>query len=224
MKKRNYKIDWRSKIVDLLIVIIGITIAFKLNTWNDSIKSNQKVSEYIESFSQESTANVSKLESVISQSQASLKDIALLKQLLQEQKYDNTKIPELISAMMVLPNFDPSTTTMQNISASGEFDFLKNTSLKTSIINTYDAYTISTHLENIVTDYINTYVTPFFMKNIKLSNVSNIDIELLKSAEFENIVIGFYVLNAQLINGYKDNLTTLNSLEQELQSEISKRD
>ena len=38
MKQNKWKlnIDWRSKFIDLLIVIIGITIAFQLNNQNES--------------------------------------------------------------------------------------------------------------------------------------------------------------------------------------------
>lgn len=38
MKQNKWKlnIDWRSKFIDLLIVIIGITIAFQLNNLNES--------------------------------------------------------------------------------------------------------------------------------------------------------------------------------------------
>ncbi len=35
------KIEWKSKIADLLIVIIGISIAFQLNNWNESKKSDE---------------------------------------------------------------------------------------------------------------------------------------------------------------------------------------
>jgi len=37
--KKKLKIDWNSKLIDLLIVIIGITIAFQLNNLNESNKS-----------------------------------------------------------------------------------------------------------------------------------------------------------------------------------------
>ncbi len=43
MGKKRFKIDWKSKFIDLLIVIVGISIAFKLNTWNESNKANREI-------------------------------------------------------------------------------------------------------------------------------------------------------------------------------------
>ena len=67
MKKIKWKlnIDWKSKFIDLLIVIIGITIAFKLNTWNESITTNLEAKDYIESFYQENITNETNLSSAL---------------------------------------------------------------------------------------------------------------------------------------------------------------
>ena len=61
----NFKIDWQSKIIDLLIVIVGISIAFKLNTWNESIQSNIEFNNYLESFYEENSRNMSQLNSAL---------------------------------------------------------------------------------------------------------------------------------------------------------------
>lgn len=45
--KRKLKIDWKSKLIDLLIVIVGITIAFQLNTLNESKKSKTQEKDYL---------------------------------------------------------------------------------------------------------------------------------------------------------------------------------
>lgn len=48
--KLNLNINWKSKIIDFLIVIIGITIPFKLNTCNRSITTDLEEKNYIENF------------------------------------------------------------------------------------------------------------------------------------------------------------------------------
>ena len=86
MKNINLNINWESKIIDFLIVIIGITIAFKLNTWNESI------------------------------------------------------------------------------TASREFRLVKEIEVKKIIVNTYNSYNTTLNLENLLSDYVNKYLIPFFIE------------------------------------------------------------
>ena len=63
MKKIKWKldIDWKSKLIDLLIVITGITIAFQLNNLNESNKSKTQERDYLKSFYEENRDNESSL-------------------------------------------------------------------------------------------------------------------------------------------------------------------
>ncbi len=212
----NFEIDWKSKITDLLIVIIGITIAFKLNTWNESIKTDIEAKDYIESFYDENTVNQENLVSAVEFSESNKKDIDTLKAILLTKKYSDNRIKPLMSSMMEMANYSPTTTTMQNISASGKFDLIKDVELRKNLINTYGAYKMTTKLETLVSDYINQYVTPFIFENVRFSDFSSIPTNFSQDPLFENIVFGYDVLLNQLIRGYKQNLEKQNLLNEKL--------
>ena len=76
MGKKKFKIDWKSKFIDLLIVIVGISIAFKLNTWNESNKANREIQEYILSFNEESLDNKATLNNALEYSLSIKKDLS----------------------------------------------------------------------------------------------------------------------------------------------------
>jgi hypothetical protein len=59
MKKIKWEIniDWKSKLIDLLIVIIGITIAFQLEDINEFKKSKAQEKDYLKSFYKENQDN-----------------------------------------------------------------------------------------------------------------------------------------------------------------------
>jgi len=214
--KLNFKIDWRSKIVDLLIVIIGITIAFKLNNWNDSIKTEREAKGYIENFYNENIENQKNLLLAIEFSESNKNDIDTLKAILLAKNYSHKNISSLMASMVAMANYSPSTTTMQNISASGEFDLIKDIELRKNLISTYDSYKTTATLEALVSDYVNQYITPFFFKNIRFSNFTSLRNDFTKDPVFENIVFGYDILLSQLINGYKENLEKLNLLNEKL--------
>ena len=218
MKKRKLKssIDWKSKIMDLLIVVIGITIAFNLNTWNLSIETNSKVNGYIQNFSAESNANQENLNVAIVFSEENYQNIDTLKSLLLSKKYSDTRIELLSYNMMAMANFAPSRTTMENIKASGDFDLIKDMELRESIINTYNFYDTTSNLENLLSDYVNQYITPFFFENVRFSDFSSIHSDFVKEPKFENIVLGYEVLLKQLINGYHTNMEMQKDLNEKL--------
>ena len=136
MKKINWKfnIDWKSKIVDLLIVIVGISIAFKLNTWNASKKTELEAINYVESFYEENVVNASSLVSALKYSELNKRNIDTLKQILISQKFNDSRIKNLTASMMGLASFIPSEITMDNIKASGDFDLIKDNKLRKKLL------------------------------------------------------------------------------------------
>lgn len=208
----NSKIDWATKFVDLLIVIIGITIAFKLNNWNESLKTNSEVKSYIKSFYGENIDNHDVLVSGLKFLKSKKQSIDSLKQILSSKNYSNKRIKFLMASMTSLPDFSPATITMQGITSSGKFDQIGNMNLRKDIIRTYDSYKETNALESLLSDYGKQYVTPFIFKNIRLTNFSSIHSDFIKNPLFENYVIGYDVLLNQLINGYERNLKSVNQL------------
>jgi len=219
--KLNLNIDWQSKIIDLLIVIVGITVAFKLNTWNESIRADQEVKDYIESFYEENIANKANLVSALEFSVSNKKDIDTLKQILLSKSYTDKRIKALTASMMGLASFSPSITTMENITASGEFELIKDIELRKRIISTYNTYNTTIKLESLLSDYVNKYVTPFFFDNVRFSDFSSIDSDFIKETLFENIVFGYEVLLNQQIRGYQDNLEKIKLLNENLNADLN---
>lgn len=216
MKKLKLDIDWKSKVIDFLIVIIGITIAFKLNTWNESITTNLEAKDYIESFHEENITNEANLVSALEFSELNKKNIDILKQILLLKTYDDKRVKVLTSSMVGLANYSPSVTTMENITASGEFKLIKDVELRKRIISTYNSFNETLKLEKLLSDYINKYVTPFFFENVRFSDFSSIHSDFIKEPLFENIVFGYEVLLSQQIQGYQDNLKELKLLNEKL--------
>lgn len=212
----NFKIDWKSKVVDLFIVIIGITIAFKLNNWNESIKTDIKVKQYIESFYDENRRNHENLTSALKYSKSVKNNIDTLKKILLAKDYADNRMKSLIPSMMGIANYSPSATTMENISESGEFDLIKDVELRKNLINTYNTYKTTNKLESVLSDYVNQYMTPFFVENVRFSDFSSIKRDFIKDPLFENIVFGYDVLLNQVIRGYEKNLEKLNQLNKKL--------
>ena len=220
MKKLKWKldIDWKSKLIDLLIVIIGITIAFQLNNFNESNKSNAQERDYLKSFYEENRDNELALSSALEFALKTKNDIDTLKQVLLSKNYEDDRIKNLSASMMALSDFHPSLVTMENITESGEFKLISDLEYREKLIDTYNSYQTTSHLESILSDYVYEYVTPFFFRNIRFSDFTSLHDNFTESPEFENIVIGYDALLSQKLQGYEENLKKLKELNQLLTS------
>jgi hypothetical protein len=218
MKKIKWKfdIDWKSKIIDLLIVIIGITIAFQLNNLNESNKSKTKEIDYLKNFYNENATNESSLILELEYCLEKKKNIATLKQILSAKKYKDNSIKNLAAGMMAFSSFSPSIITMENITASGQFELIRNIELRENLIDTYNSYETTSQLEGLLSEYAQQYVSPFFFENVRFSDFSSLKEDFAEKAEFENIVIGYDALLTQKIDGYKLNLKKLKKLNLQL--------
>lgn len=214
--KLNLSNEWKSKLIDLLIVIVGITIAFQLNNWNESNKLDTKAKAYINSFYEENILNEANLISALEFSESNKIDIETLKQILLSKRYSDKRIKILTASMMGLASYSPSITTMENIIASGEFELIKDIELRKRIISTYNTYKTTLNLESLLSEYVNKYLTPFFFENVRFSDLSSIHSDFIKEPLFENIVFGYQVLLNQQIIGYLDNLEKIKLLNENL--------
>ncbi len=212
MSKKKSKFEWRSKFIDLLIVIIGISIAFKVNTWSESNKSELEGQYYLERFYDENKSNKEGLTLAIEFSINNKIDVDTLKQILIHKKYNDSRIINLSASMMGMADFVPTTITMENILASGDFELIKDIEIREKLISTYNSFETSLKLEKILNDYLNDYLTPFFFDNVRFSDFSSINLNYLKDPKFENIVFGYEILLSQEIRGYQNTLDKIKEL------------
>ena len=212
--KRKLKIDWKSKFIDLLIVIVGITIAFQLNNLNESDKSKTKEKDYLKSFYEENRDNESSLSLALEFALKTKNDIDSLKHILLSKDYEDDRIKGLSASMMALTDFSPSLITMENITASGDFELISNFEHRENLIATYNSYQTTSQLEGILSDYVNQYVTPFFFENVRFSDFTSLKENFIKKSKFENIVIGYDALLTQKLKGYVVNKEKLQKLNQ----------
>ncbi|MCP5064528.1 MAG: hypothetical protein GY936_18990 [Ignavibacteriae bacterium] len=212
--KKKLKIDWKSKLIDLLIVIIGITIAFQLNNINESNKSKTQEKDYLKSFYEENRDNESNLFLALEFAFTTKNDIDTLKQILLLKNYEDERIKNLSASMMATSDFHPSLITMENITASSDFELIRNFEYREKLIDTYNSYQTTSQLEGILSDYVSQYVTPFFYENIRFSDFTSLKENFIKNPKFENIVLGYDALLTQKLKGYEVNLEKLKELNQ----------
>ena len=102
---------------------------------------------------------------------------------------------------------------MENIKSSGEFELIRNVDLRKKLIETYNSYESTAQFEQLLFDYVNQYITPFFFKNIRFRDFTSLKEDFIKDVEFENMILGYQALLSQKIIGYERSMEKLEELD-----------
>ena len=197
---------------EIILVVIGILIALQINNWNESNKTKAKEKNYLKSFYEENKENESNLSNALEFALITKNDIDSLKQILLIKDYQDDRIKNLSASMMALSDFNPSLITMENITASGDFEIISDFEYRERLIDIYNSYKTTSQLEGILSDYVNQYVTPFFFENVRFRDFSSLEENFIEKSKFENIVLGYDALLTQKLKGYEVNLKKLKEL------------
>ena len=222
MKKLFRNIDWRSKIVDLFIVVIGITIAFRLNSWKEDYNCSQTEKYYLESFLRENSKNRKALLNCIAFCDSVSLNVDTLARQLRTKEENDWWMKRLTLSMTAQGDYPPSPPILNNISVSSEFATIQDPDLREQIISTYNSHEATVKMQNILSEFVTSQVTPFLWKNIRYSTSKYGSYDFRKDPIFENLVNGYQLLLRQQIKGYKKNLAEIDRLDEALKARAKK--
>ncbi|MGD1840782.1 MAG: hypothetical protein ACFB0B_07790 [Thermonemataceae bacterium] len=217
--KLKFKIDWKAKIADLLIVIIGITLAFRLDAWNEDRKARKQLNHYLSSFQDETRENIKVLKKVIAIATVRKQEVDTLRALLRKQRYGDRRLGLLSSKLTNTIDYRPTTITIEYIQESDGWGLIRDFRLRKNIIDAYNALEDLEKMEQGTQVYINSFVTPFFFNNIRYSNFYPVnDREFITDHRLENVIIGYQFKLIYQLQNYALVLEQLQRLEKDLRN------
>ncbi|MEM8965781.1 MAG: hypothetical protein AAGE93_05150 [Bacteroidota bacterium] len=216
-QKIKITIDWKSKLIDFLIVILGITLAFQLNNWNESRKDKQRLENYLESFRLETRENIENLQSALKQARFFKEKADTIKVLIASKRFMDSRLGTTAPLMTNFVGYQPLFTTIENIKESGDFNLIKDYALRKELVNTYESLKGTATSEQNTQEYIRDFIDPYFFNKVRYSTNYPIDpTDFITDHRFENIAIAYSNLMNQQIDDYNSVLDKLQTLEQSL--------
>ncbi len=197
-KNKSSKINWRATLVELAVVVIGITLAFIINRTYENYKSRQQEVEYLQSLRDDLGADVHELDSLriyIAQQKKTLERFS--NKLFETQKPDVDSLTHYVLSMTHLYIFMPQRTTFFALKSSGDLNLIRNYELRHDIFKYYQETEALDYLHRIVNDYFNTYIIPMIIHNVSLKGKRIENARYFSSLPFKNMVLGFQSLVVQ---------------------------
>ncbi len=132
------KRNWKYIATEILIVIIGIMIAFSINNFSSNYKDSKLLKENLTSIVNDLNADLKSIEEIIARQHDKIKDFKRIKTLLTQTETGWPEVSELISKQQSSPTFYPITSTFQSTVSSGKIDLIKDLSTKKNLFHLYE--------------------------------------------------------------------------------------
>ena len=198
------KISWVNHFIELIVVFIGITLAFMLNNWREDYKSQRMEAQYMNSFYNEISESGNKLDSILVDNQEKSQRLATA---LKQMQADNFPIDSAINVVADLARislFIPRINTYESIRNSGNLNLISDYQTRLKIIAYYESFSGKALIEEYYRNYIDDYFIPFFLENVDLISGEIINKNSLNSVRFRNMISGYYQLHGQLVENYEE--------------------
>ncbi|NVK83440.1 MAG: hypothetical protein HWE21_03910 [Cytophagia bacterium] len=122
---------------EILLVVLGILIALKINNWNETVKNKKQEVVLLKNLKYDFEQNMQRLqsgESYISQRRDYIDQLlGYLRHL--PEKIDSAETVALLERISMVHNFHPAMPTYQEMQGSGTLNLIKSIPLKNAIAN-----------------------------------------------------------------------------------------
>jgi putative acetyltransferase len=221
------RFKWRdlfiNKVFDLMIVIVGVSIAFQLN--NLKLYSDAKALErfYLEGMHADLTADVENMERILVDLQKNKKAIQFI-QLQLEAPEVTAPLDSIAKGMIEIigfSTFDQHSSTFDMIVNGNGLTVITNPRTRTLASEFYGSYSGIRRFEQIYTEVI-MRAFAFLHKSLDISKTSVVDPSILRTTEMNNFLILLDSQTQDGIDNYKESLEFAGRLNTLLENDLRK--
>ena len=180
------KIDWLNHFLEFIVVVIGILLAFQLNTCREAKKEDNLVESHVKNVVEETQFNKQQIEGSLETSKTLLQKLDTLINLTAQKELDRNSAHVLSMELMSLDYMYLKKNAYNSLVETGDIRFMDNSQLQKDIISLYEYYTWLEGLDTSTrTSYLENYL-PYATKNFDLIHYQAQAAEVYTNKLFRN--------------------------------------
>lgn len=172
------------------MVIIGISIAFSLNSWRDGRTARRQESEYLTNMLEDLEEDISRLQEVMVSD--SIKKCQLDTLISYTRNPANTregKVAEFLFGNSFYYPFAPQRTTYDILTATGELTLIRDQQLRRQVVKLYTLWYGKVAIgDEVIEDHMRIYTSPFVINEVTFLGYNQMDESFLQESRFQNIL------------------------------------
>lgn len=189
------KVNWLEHLASLLVVILGISIAFYLENYKEE-KANSRLEEkYIQSLVQDLESDIAALDTLQIINELISNALVKLSNASTDRSAPRDSITGFMLGIQYNPPFSPQKTTYESMKSSGQLELISDFELRNQIVELYEQYHWAAEEYDIsLLNHVTDFVKPFYMNNVYYTGPFTINDDFLESNVFRNIIYSYKYL------------------------------
>ncbi len=199
-------------------MIIGITIAFSLNNWNEGRKDRTQEKAYLKALSVELEKDQNLLKSLLDTSSYFLGRTENLLANLSEEEFLEDSLALYLSSTYSFASFKPNNNTFEGLKTSGKIGLIEDFELRQKIIHHYNQnYGECMNFDDFYKTFLESQLMPIILKNVDFRSFPQIgNSEFTQNVYFINLMYSSQYYQATRIQIYQEALDHCETLIAEL--------
>lgn len=216
------KISWANYLIELLVVIIGISIAFAIEKHAERLNENNEISAILESFADDLNRDIKGYaEGQIPYNEGRVAELDYILKMLRTETLDDDSLHRNIQRMFGSANSRITNATYESVKSSGKLENIANVELRKQIVSHYQSnYSQSDYLAGVNAEFSDRLLTYVSDHSDALFTNNYSDKKLLKDVKFRNMVLRWRNMINFKVNEYKrmtrSTETLLNAINKQL--------
>jgi hypothetical protein len=203
IKNQVQKINWPDHLVNLVVVILGISIAFLLESRREDNRAIKQEQIYLTGLIEDLEMDLAKLDSLTrfnTNFQTALVDLSMAS--VGRPYQENSSLINDIRLVQYVPPFNPQRTVFESLKSSGKFDIIQDFELQRKIFAVYEqAYKGVVMYDEAIKSHVREFIVPYCIEEVVYTSANSIKTEFVMSNAFRNRIFPYRYL-AQGRNEY----------------------
>jgi hypothetical protein len=221
IKEGNIKKYLLYAIGEILLVMIGISLAFQVNNWNDNRIKNHSEIRYYENIKDQIADDGRLILDQLQFNDRYMVQFRYANEILESN--DRTKMDTLghiIRNLTQYSDFDRQGNIYETMVNSGEVKLLQNHDIINGLRLLEEKYLYMNRMENIHYDAMITYVVPAINPNMKFSNSQIKKPDLIYNYEFQNLLASLLQIMTEKDKVYREALYEIEGITELITDEL----
>ena len=195
---KKKKIDWLNHFLEFIVVVIGILLAFQLNTCSEKKKEDAIVDSHISKIIDETRFNLNRVEGIQKNSKDLLQMLDTLTVVINDQERLE-KEHFLTFQLMSLDYLYIKKNAYNTLVATGDIRHIDDLELQNDVVSLYEYYDWAEGYDVMTRNVFTDYYYPYIMDNMNLMKGSVQPQEVYANSKFTNILSSYkYSISGRL--------------------------
>lgn len=186
----NNKINWKNHLIELIVVIFGISIAFAIDKYAEKIKDQDQMVLALRSFGDDLQRDIKTFEeNQVPTNQRRVAELDFILEKLRSEELESDSLHRMVGSMFSSANSRITNATYESLKSSGKLEDIPNVELRRKIVSHYESnYKQSDYISNINTDYYDRLLTYVSEHSSAIFDRDFGDVKLLSDPGFRSMI------------------------------------